>query len=142
MVAMEIHKASVQTNTLLLQDAHTHFYPCITKFLDAQAIDLGKGVLTAHHHPRYLLLHDEVGTRRSLAVVSTGFQAHVYSTLLELFGGFHTAYGIYLGMRSSTADMISFAYDMPLTYYHCSHHGIRSCTFSATTSQLNATLHV
>ena len=55
MVAMEIHKASVQTNTLLLQDAHTNFYPCITKFLDAQTIDLGKGVLTAHHHPRYLL---------------------------------------------------------------------------------------
>lgn len=131
----------IELPALTLQYAHRHLRTGIAELLYAQAVYLGKRVLMAYHYTRDVMRDNKVGTRRSLSVVRTGFQAYIERALRQQPLVRHRGNSVHLCMRPSTLAMVAFADDLSVIHYHCAHHGIGGRALQSATCQLYATSH-
>src|SRR5690606_27706612 len=117
----------------LFQHIYNPVNPCFRKNFNSFPVDRAKGVSAGNHHAGYLMLYNEIGTRRSFALMSTWLQVYIQCTLLQQPDGFFLAvpiyyivYCVYFGMRLPVFLMPSFTYTSAFACYYRAYKRIRT----------------
>lgn len=100
------HKSSVQCLTFFFQYPSDNFYTGLPQPGDTLPRHLRERIEAADNDPRYLLLDNQVGTRRSFPVMRTRLQRNIQCTFRQQSCIPHRIYGIHLGMRLTVTPMI------------------------------------
>ena len=118
------HKSSVQCLTFFFQYPSDNFYTGLPQPGDTLPRHLRERIEAADNDPRYLLLDNQVGTRRSFPVMRTRLQRNIQCTFRQQSCIPHRIYGIHLGMRLTVTPMIPLSYNSPPMYDDRTHHRI------------------
>ena len=123
---MESEESAVQPEAFLFEHAYTHFDACIAEPLYPPALYTGERVNAPHHNTFHAFAHDEVGTRRGLAIVCARLKADVNGGFGQpfLIGIIYCGKGIDLGMRLTTTHVPSLSDNSFPCHHHSTHHGI------------------
>ena len=81
--AVKGEETAVEPLALPLQHAYGDLDAGLTDALDATSLHLRKRVYTAHHHTLHAFPDNQIATGRSLAIVGTGLQTHIDSSLCK-----------------------------------------------------------
>ena len=150
MTGMKCKKTPVQPYTFLSQDTRSDFYPPGQQFVDPLSIDRREWIPAPNHNPWYLFFDYEVGTRRGLAKMSTGFQRHIHCGSVNqgqvlLPDGSNT---VGFRMRLSILPVIALPYDAAfaggriLIDQHSPYHWIGCGMTGAQQGQFKAAVHI
>ena len=141
---MESEETAVEPTAFRFQHTYRHLYTGLTQHLYAPALHFGKGVYTPYHHTGHPFLDNQFGTRRRLAVMGTGLQAHIHGGCGQerLILLTYRRKGIYLSMPLATPHVIAFAYDTATGHNHRTHHWVGAGSVKAATCQLQTPPHI
>lgn len=135
-------ESTVESLAFLLQNPDGDINACFPQLQYPSPVYLVETIPTSDDYARNLLFDDKVGTRRSLPIVGTGFQAHIDGGLAEQVFVAHGANGIDFGMRASTLAVISLTDDGSVVHNYRSYHRIRSRLCPSASCQLQASCHI
>ena len=143
-MGIEGDEALVQFEAFRLQNTHRYLDACLTNLPDPTTLHLGERIHAATDTSLHDFPDDQVGTRRRLAIMRTGFETHVDGGILQkmLIFGLHRSKGIDLCMPLATSYMIALADDSSFcTHDDGAHHRIRLRILPTILSQLQAAAH-
>ena len=123
------HESSVESHTLLFEQACHYLYSGIAKHGYTASADFGERILASYDYAWNAAVYDQSGAWRRLAVVGTGFEGDVYGAPRQLRSVFYGGYGIDFGMTFATPAVIPFSYDFSVVAdYYCAYHRIWRCS--------------
>ncbi len=135
-------EAAVHFDAFPLEYTHGYIAACLTQHRNAASVYLLKGIAAAHHNAWNMLVNNQLGAGRRLAIVGTRLQGNVDRTAAEHLWIFHPRDGIHLGMRLSATAMKTLTNNSSITNHHGTHHGVGGCVLPAATCQLKGAAHV
>ncbi len=143
-VLMEGEKTAVEPLALFFEYTYRHLYARIPQFLYATALHLGERVDTAHHDTAHPLADDQVGTRRSLAIMRTRFETDINGSFRQkmFVGRADGGEGVHLSVSLAAPDMIALADDPVMRHNDSPHHRVGAAGEQSIGSQLEAAAHV
>ena len=81
LMGIEGDETLVQFEAFRLQNTHRYLDACLTNFPDSPTLHLGERIYAAADTSLHAFPDDQVGTRRRLAIMRTGFETHIDSGL-------------------------------------------------------------
>ena len=81
LMGIESDETLVEFEAFRLQNAYCYLASCLANLLDSPPLHLGKRIYAAADASHHALPDDQVGTRRRLAIMRTGFETHIDSGL-------------------------------------------------------------
>ena len=141
---MKREEPAVQPLAFCLQYAYRHLDARLAKLFDAPSLHFGEGVYAAHDDTPHPLADNQVGARRRLPVVRTGFEADIHRGFLQqsfIFRGDRSE-SVHLGVPLAAPHMIALADDTSVGNDHRPHHRIGARLHPSAGCQLQAAAHI